>query len=157
MSDELIFNHREEVLQVINNTRLFYPCCGRDLMTPISLFSPYVDDFWFIDRSYYVRGSQDTSSYGWDRPPRYMTPLLENDDDYRLIQVDVEGDERGNINPESSEMCILTESYLHVPSEKTVMIRRCRGYAIPVFHSSRLGQLGVFFLPWGQRGRGRKR
>jgi len=83
-----------------------------------------------------------------------MTPLLAKKDDYKLIQVDVQGDERGNINSDSSEMCILTEAYLHVPSEKTVKIRRCRGYAIPVFHSGRLGKLGVFFYRGDSEGEG---
>jgi hypothetical protein len=43
----------KEILERINNSKLFYPCSGDDWEIPIELFSPYVTDFWFVDKGYF--------------------------------------------------------------------------------------------------------
>jgi hypothetical protein len=43
----------ESVFESVRGKTLFYPCSGMDLMSPIALFSNYIDDFWFVDRGYF--------------------------------------------------------------------------------------------------------
>jgi hypothetical protein len=38
-----------DVLKGIDDTALFYPCCGQDLELPIRLFASAVSDFYFVD------------------------------------------------------------------------------------------------------------
>lgn len=46
-----------EALAAVEGTALFYPCSGNDLDVPIRLFSPFVAEFWFVDRGYFTPGA----------------------------------------------------------------------------------------------------
>jgi hypothetical protein len=59
---------------------LFYPGSGNDLLVPIQLFSPFVTDFWFVDKGYFSPGHQDTHYDGLDIPATMQRPLLADDE-----------------------------------------------------------------------------
>jgi len=63
MKERLILGKDE--LESIRDSTLFYPCSGNDLLVPIELFSPYVTDFWFVDRGYFSPGHHGTKHYGF--------------------------------------------------------------------------------------------
>ncbi len=142
-----------EALVSLADTALFYPCSGRDLDVPIRLFSPTVPEFWFVDRGYFTPGHQDTKRYGFDRSADEVVPLLEKDADYQLLRTDIEGMPSWILNNRDIEPCILTETYRHLPSGKTVKIKRRRGYGFSAFRND-IRQIGVFFYRGDSQGEG---
>lgn len=141
---------------MLENTTLFYPCSGDDLFTPIQLFSPFVTDFWFIDRGYFTPSHQNTKDYGFDAPANKQESVLKSDHDYRLIITKITGSvswSRGSRGPKVIEPCVLTETYEHLPSGKQIKIHRCRGYGFPAFRRE-ISSIGVFFYRGVREGEG---
>jgi len=174
------------VLENLTDSALFYPCSGNDLLTPIELFSPYVNDFWFVDKGYFSSGNQDTRYFGLDLPASQHEPLLENDSDYQLIgkpiiegpedcprrypfnfkllaeddfddqlieKTVIEASEDYARYPRNIEPCTLTETYLHLPSQRTIRIHKRRGYGFSMFKEE-IESIGVFFYRGDSAGEG---
>jgi hypothetical protein len=133
----------QEVLENLKDSTLFYPCSGSDIIVPIRLFSPYVNEFWFVDRGYFTPGHQDTRSFGMDVAADEREPFLKDEADYEFITKSIVGPpsstKRRNIEP-----CILTEHYRHIPTNRTIKIHLRRGYGFSAFRNE-ISSLGVFF------------
>lgn len=146
-----------EQLEQVKDLALFYPCSGGDLLEPIELFSPYITDFWFVDRGYFSTGHQDTRYYGYDLPADKQPPVLANDDRYLLIRKEIKGlpdwkRHSGNIEP-----CVLTEFYTHKATGREIRIHRRRGYGFSaILREPQLQtqKLGVFFYRGDSEGEG---
>ena len=143
----------KDTLDAINDTALFYPCSGNDLAAPIRLFSPRVTEFWFVDRGYFTPGHQDTRQYGFDRPADEVVPVLGGDADYQLLHKDIVGLPSWSPHNRDIEPCILTETYRHLPSGRTIKIKRRRGYGFSAFRND-IRQIGVFFYRGDSPGEG---
>jgi hypothetical protein len=149
----------------LTGTSLFYPCSGEDWQTPIDLFAPHIQDFWFVDRAYFK--SKNSAA---DKAPL----LLKDHDDYSFITSTVKGlpyaleerrvdDQTGKEYP-WLDPCILTECYKHKPSGKVIAVRRRRGFGGTALRKD-INRLGVFFYrrdssgdggsgePWLQKSR----
>lgn len=137
----------------IAGTALFYPCSGNDIEVPIRLFSPHVTEFWFVDRGYFTPGHQDTKQYGFDRPADEVAPVLVQDADYQLLGTNIEGQPYWRLSSRDIEPCILTETYRHLPSGRTIQIKRRRGYGFSAFRND-IRQIGVFFYRGDSQGEG---
>ena len=142
-----------EALEHVEGTALFYPCSGSDLDVPIRLFSPFVTEFWFVDRGYFTPGHQDTRQYGFDRPADEVAPVLGGDADYELLRKDIDGMPSWGLHNRDIEPCILTETYRHLPSGRTIRIKRRRGYGFSAFRND-IKQIGVFFYRGDSPGEG---
>lgn len=152
MSERYVLNG--DALPEIRNTALFYPCSGNDLDVSIQLFSPFVSDFWFVDRGYFSSGHQDTRNYGFDAPADKQKPLLEADSNYRLIgKPTIVGPPNWDRDDRDIEPCILTETYLHIASERCFRIHRRRGYGFSALDKV-ITSLGVFFYRGDSEGEG---
>lgn len=89
MNDEPVLE--KEYLEKVNNKTLFYPCSGNDMLDSIEIFSPYIRDFWFVDRAYFYPGQFCTRIFGLDGPADQQEPVLKNDRRYRLIDRNITG------------------------------------------------------------------
>ena len=140
-------------LTSVAGAALFYPCSGNDLDLPVRLFSPFVLEFWFVDRGYFTPGHQDTKQYGFDRPAHEVAPVLGRDADYQLLGTNIEGPSHWSLSNRDIEPCILTEIYRHLPSRRTIQIKRRRGYGFSAFRND-IQQIGVFFYRGDSGGEG---
>lgn len=146
-----------EVLVRLQDTALFYPHSGCDLLTPIRLFSPYITDFWFVDIAYFRSDQQ----YGCglaeclSGDATKTLPLLSDDKSYEFqgsdisgpplaqIECRVDSDHPGQTYP-FLEPCVRTETYLHRETGKTIRIHLRRGYSVSALRKE-FSALGVFF------------
>jgi hypothetical protein len=143
----------QNALADLHGKCLFYPCSGADLLTPLRLFSPFVQDFWFVDRGYFSTGHQDTRHCGLDRPAKNHTPVLDNDPDYKLLQVSINGPDNLSPGVGDIEPCIRREVYEHLPTMYQVSVRKRRGYGFSCFRKD-IQSLGVFFYRGDSHGEG---
>jgi hypothetical protein len=151
-NDELVFIEKQ-ALEKLQGSRLFYPCSGADVLTPIRLFAPYIQDFWFVDRGYFRSGHQDTREYGFDRPANRHSPLLERDADYRLLDVRIKGLPDQSRYDDDIDPCVRTEEYKHLPSDRVITINTRRGYGFSAFRNE-ISSIGVFFYRGDSPGEG---
>jgi hypothetical protein len=140
-------------LEKIKGTTLFYPCSGADLITPIRLFAPYVQDFWFVDRGYFRSGHQDTRHYGFDRSADRHRPVLEGDPNYRLLGVRIEGNNDLSKYHDDIDPCVRTEEYEHLPTGSMITVNKRRGYGFSAFRNV-MSTIGVFFYRGDSQGEG---
>ncbi len=146
----------KDVLSEIKDTVLFYPSSGNDLITPVKIFSPFITEFWFVDKGYFVPGDQDTRFYGFDAPADKQAPLLGSNKEYKLVDTQLRGAASWSRYDSDIEPCILTEIYLHHSSGKHITIHRRRGYGFSALRTE-IKKLGVFFYrgdSWGEGGSG---
>lgn len=148
----------KSILKIVENHSLFYPCSGNDFKTPIEIFTPYITDFWFVDRGYFSPNNCDTRHFGLDAPADKQRPLLENDTRYAFEGKKIIGPPSWHRSDKNIEPCILTENYRHKESNKEIRIHRRRGYGFSAFELEDIGKLGVFFYrgdgPYGEGGSG---
>lgn len=168
------------VIDQVAGSTLFYPCTGADWAVPVAMFAPWISDFWFVDRRYFIPGHQDTSHHCLDLPPAEAPPLLHRHPAYALLHRAIEQpllepqnwrerpqfryDEpgleawrQGQQRPGAAEAAplIVTEHYLHQPSGRNVRLHRCRGDALAYFRGEpRLSTPGVFFYLGDSAGEG---
>lgn len=122
-------------LERLKDLSLFYPCSGEDYYDAIAVFSPYITDFWFVDKRYFTLRS------ALDCPP-----VLRRKADYELLDVKVEGLPLFRSRDPHIWPCIRTETYKHLPSKRVIRIHRRRGYGYSTLrYEGRMGKLGVFF------------
>jgi hypothetical protein len=151
--DNYMFKELDK-LKCIEGTKLFYPCSGNDLITPIEIFSPYITDFWFVDRGYFSSGHQDTRYYGFDAPADRQEPILNKDKRYKFIAKTIIGMSDWDRKNRDIEPCILTETYRHIGMNKEIRIHRRRGYGYSAFRHENINPLGVFFYRGDSAGEG---
>lgn len=142
MTNEVVIN--EGLLKSVEGTTLFYPCSGNDFIAPLQLFSPFVSEFWFVDMGYFRNG---------DRADR-VKAVFSNESDHELIEKTVVGPptfrEETRTDPKTGkqyrhiEPCVLTETYCHRPTGKTVKVHRRRGCGKIAFDKE-IASLGVFY------------
>mgnify|MGYP001164048401 CR=1 FL=1 len=153
MKERLILDR--EILERINNSKLFYPCSGDDLKIPIKLFSPYVTDFWFVDRGYFSRGHSDTKDYRFDVLADKQRSVLYADRQYKLLNTEINGPPNWHPGDKDITPCILSETYRHIQSNREVTIHRRRGYGFSAFRDEKeIDKLGVFFYRGDSFGEG---
>ena len=140
-------------LEAVAGTALFYPCSGNDLATPIRLFSPFVTDFWFVDKAYFTPGHQNTRCYGFDAPANRVAPVLDGNVHYVLLDRSIRGIPMWPTSAADVDPCVLTETYRHLPSGITIRVRRRRGYGFSAFNQE-VDQIGVFFYRGDSLGEG---
>ena len=145
----------EDVLSTISGSTLFYPCSGTDLLVPVRIFSPFVTNFWFVDRSYFSPGSQDfRRGSAFDAPADMAAPVLQNDRHYRLLEMTPRGPVSWDPSDPEIDPCVLSERYQHIPSGEYICIRRRRGYGFSAFRTENMHPLGVFFYRGDSAGEG---
>lgn len=147
---------QQEVLDSLKDSSLFYPCSGKDLLIPIQLFSPYITDFWFVDRGYFSSNHQDTEAYGYDIPADKQLPILRESPDYVFIKCEIEGPADWDQYNPHIKPCIQTEFYEHCLSKREIRIHRRRGYGFSAFRTEQRlrSRLGVFFYRGDSMGGG---
>lgn len=134
---------REPLLR-LSEYPLFYPCSGEDWLPSIQLFSPYISEFWFADRSYFSSR----------QPMSLARPVIGEDyPDYRLIDVQFDGLDGADwelrqIDKQNTvlwcEPGIRTEVYEHVASGRKITVHRRRGSA-PWALRKVVDQMGIFY------------
>lgn len=138
------FKLASELLKPIEDTTLFYPCSGDDLVDPIRLFAPTVIDFWFVDVKYFTSEPADKAE-----------AVLSGDINYKLVESNIiDGPPLAIMTTKTDpntgkqypylEPCILTETYQHTHSGRIVRIHRRRGFGFCAFKKY-IPSLGVFF------------
>ncbi len=138
--DEQMFIN-PEALSHVKDTSLFYPCSGGDLTVPIRIFAPFVTDFWFVDKGYFVPGNQDTRQSGLDISADKQPPVLKDNHDYQLIGTNMVGPPAASRHEHTDiEPCILTENYRHIPSGRMVNIHRRRGFGFSTLRGNEPSQ-----------------
>jgi hypothetical protein len=142
----------ESLLTSLYGSTLFYPCAGHDVFLPLELFAPFVTEFWFVDRGYFIPGHQDTRSYCFDLAADQIAPLLKDDARYELVETTIEGPASSREKREI-EPCILSEVYRHLASGRFITVRRRRGYGFSAFRKE-IRSLGVFFYRGDSEGEG---
>ena len=143
------------LLDAVKGATLFYPCSGMDLFTPVEIFSSHIDDFWLVDRGYFAPGHQDTRGSGYDAPADEQPPVLKGKSDYEFIEKSIEGPPSWNWHDRDIEPCLVTEKYLHRPTESHITVRRRRGYGYSAFRKEKdISPLGVFFYRGDSMGEG---
>ncbi|MCX7393869.1 MAG: hypothetical protein NTW75_07045 [Planctomycetales bacterium] len=175
-----MFVINEELRKSVEGTTLFYPCSGNDFRAPLQLFSPFISEFWFVDKGYYnsIGASVERARRGF--------PL--NEREYELIQETVVGGDVSNAQckalrrlygliekkkdiwndqnragllggPETYyqypfiEPCVLTEVYRHRPTGKTVKVHRRRGFGTSALDQE-IASIGVFYYRGDSMGEG---
>lgn len=141
------------VLESIRDTCLFYPCSGGDLVIPIQLFSPFITDFWFVDKGYFSPGDQDTKYEKLDLPADKQAPLLKTDNNYRFIKSAIVGPVSWAPQNRDIEPCVLTETYEHIASGRQIRVHRRRGYGFSALRYE-MQSIGVFFYRGDSYGEG---
>lgn len=133
-------------LELLQDKSLFYPCSGDDLLTPIELFAPYITDFWFVDRRYFATG----------RPANEQPLVLAQHSNFKFLHKEIQGPAEWPTSNKDITPCVLTETYLHIASQKEVRIHKRRGYGFSALkNETRItNNLGVFFYRGDSRGEG---
>ena len=147
----------EKILPPLQGTTLFYPCSGYDLFVPIQLFSPFVSDYWFIDRGYFSPGHQDTRYFQFDAPADQQKPLLLGYNNYEWQESKITGPASWTPYEMDIEPCVLSETYRHVTSGNLIRVHRRRGYGFSAFNKEiarKRCRLGVFFYRGDSEGEG---
>lgn len=146
-------------LSALAGTRLFYPCSGADLLTPMALFADKVATLHFVDRGYFRHRHQDTRHFGLDLPVVEAGPILPCSDEWSFLErrheeADCEGAE-DDFDPVHRYRGIarLSETYHHNPSGREFQVIRSNDDARWAF--DRLNDpLGVFFYRGDSLGEG---
>ena len=143
----------EKLFAPLKGTSLFYPSCGNDMLLPVQLFSPFVTDFWFVDRGYFSPGHQDTHYYGLDIPANMQLPLLVDDENHEFVGSSIKGPPQWDCNIRNIKPCVLSEHYRHRPSNTDINVHRRRGYGFSAFRKE-ISSIGVFFYRGDSQGEG---
>ena len=141
----------QAVLEHIEGSSLFYPCSGRDTLGAVKLLAPYVNDFLFADTAYFTYNSQmkvpspkDIPGFELISRKRTGPPRAEMTEKYDEVKKEYYHD---------IEPCIVTETYLHEPTGKTIHFRLKRGFAEYTFRHIE-NKIGVFYYRGDSLGEG---
>ena len=138
-----------EHLKKVEDSVLFYPCSGDDWQVPVTLFSPYVTDFWFADKAYFLSSCRS----GFSAPADMQQPLLAKNKRYIFLGKEISGPPEWPSGNPDIEPCILTETYRHIQTGREVNIHRRRGYGFSAFEKE-IEEVGVFFYRGDSMGDG---
>lgn len=140
-----VFHISQQVLERLAGKALFYPHCGHDWKTPISIFAPYIADFLLADIGFFSEGFKEET----------YTPLLsEYHSLYRFESKEIEGNPDAQLerrqDPISDqfydwlEPFTVRETYTHIPTGKQFRVHRLRRLSYSAFKNETY-TLGVFF------------
>jgi len=141
-----MYNLSNKILEHLQDTQLYYPHSANDLFTPIKLFAPFITEFWFVDLGYFRS----------DEPADKVKPVLKDQQDFLLLNINVEGPPSAEIEHRYDqskdppkrydyiEPCVCSERYRHVKTGRSILINRRRGYSVSGFRKV-VANLGVFF------------
>jgi hypothetical protein len=122
--------------------RLFYPSAGKDVTLPVSVFMPFIDEFWFVDTTYVLR-----------------KPLLA-DSDFDLKLESSERDRFAGTTIHANESFVVDvrrDTYTHLPTGRALTVNACRGRGYDLFRAAfrRPKQMiSVFFYRGDSQGEG---
>ena len=134
-----------EFCECFASRRLFYPSAGTDVSLPVSVFMPFIDEFWFVDTAYVL-----------------SKPLLTDRD----LDLKLESSQRDSFagttihSNESFVVAVRRDTYTHLPTGRKLTVNACRGRGYDLFRAAfrRSRQLiSVFFYrgdSQGESGRG---
>ena len=141
----------KSVLEHIEGTSLYYPCSGKDTLGAVKLFSPYINDFLFVDINYFTNHGQmrvptpgDISGFMLISRKRVGSPRAEMTEKYDGIKKKYYQD---------MEPCIVTETYIHEQTGKSIQYRLKRGFGEYTFRNSE-NKFGVFYYRGDSLGEG---
>ncbi len=145
------------ILEHLTDQTLFYPCSGTDWATPLNLFAPYITDFWFVDRNYFLYDHYLSDwmleQFDYMRRADQQKPVLEKDQRYTLLDINIQGPPGWNPRHYDITPCILTETYRHLATGRSIRVHRRRGYGYSAI-AKEIDRLGVFFYRGDSQGEG---
>jgi hypothetical protein len=119
-----------------------------------------VSEFWFFDVDYF---RDDVPNYWKGKPAHQVEPMLSAKDGYELIKKTIDGPPTARMEMRkipnthrhfrALEPCVLTETYRHLQTGKTVKVHRRRGFGEVAFYKL-ISSLGVFFYRGDSEGDG---
>lgn len=143
MTNEFVIN--DELMKSVEGTTLFYPCSGNDFIAPLQLFSPFVSEFWFVDSTYFTNGDRaDRAKVVFSEESEYELtekPIVLGSPTFRT---ETRTDPKTGKQYPHIEPCVLTETYRHRPTGKTVTVHRRRGCGKIAFERE-ITSVGVFY------------
>lgn len=125
-------------LAALPSRTLFYPCSCEDIVEPVLMFAPYINQFWFVDVGYF------------NQPPMYTRPIFDQSSPFILKEKSVsypdlpEEDWMTDRKYRGIAPVILTEVYLHLPSQELVTIHRHRRRG-PSALRKEVNKISIFF------------
>ena len=141
------------ICESLDSKVLYYPMAGEDTHVPLSLFAPFINEFWFVDICYFTQTPADRAE-----------PVV-NDARWHLLDVTIQGSpvfkrERRGLQSYPYtwiEPCTRTERYMF--AGEIVTIHRRRGFAYqslfgPSTVPTNIPDLGIFFYRGDSRGDG---
>lgn len=135
----------KEQLEKVQDSALFYPCSGNDLLVPVEIFAPYVTDYWFVDCNYFLNNHRADKQQA----------VLQNDIRYKFLSKNIDGPSSWLSSNRDITPCVLTETYRHHESDRVIRIHRRRGYGFSALRNEKMIQsLGVFFYRGDSQGEG---
>ena len=112
-----------------------------------------MQNFWFVDGGYFIRGHQDTRDYGFVREAFRHTPLLAKNSEYGLLEVRIDGEPVQSLRAHDIKPYVRSEAYEHLPSGNLVTVMKRRGYDFSVFRKD-IRSHGVSFYRGDSQGEG---
>lgn len=135
-----------EKLEHIKGTTLFYPCSGDDYLPPILLFAPIIDNFWFVDCNYFCSENLDVCQENEiTKDAQKWGNILQKLKEFEYIESKIIGKPNWDLSNRDIEPCILTQTYLHKPTNREIKLHFRRGYGYSAFDNEPLDPLGVFY------------
>lgn len=155
------------VLEALTDKALFYPCSGMDFRVPFAVFSPWISDFYFVDKGYFSPMDQDMAGKALGRSIQKIMPVLSRLPEYQLLDIELSGDFSMSAASRKQIPDLMTDSiwsvpvaervetYLHLPTHRTVRLHFRRDDGVSALLSlERKIDLGVFFYRGDSMGEG---
>lgn len=141
------------LLEPLKGGILFYPCSGDDFHDPLRFFAPYIQHFWFVDKTY----------FGNEKPKEPLLPVLKGTSNYKLLEKpriwnahSVQREEWAQARQERFPWrvpWVQSERYVHIESDQEILIHRRSGYGTGALHHQ-IESLSVFFYRGDSSGEG---
>jgi hypothetical protein len=97
---------------------LFYPSAGTDVNLPVSIFMPYIDEFWFVDITYNLEKSLLTGSD--------LNLRIESSELCSFSGTTIHSKEPFVVH-------VRRDTYAHLPTGRKLTVNACRGRGYDVF------------------------
>jgi len=128
----------EEPASHFQSRRLFYPCSGLDIFDPLNIFLSHIEEFWFVDIAYH-----------------HNCPKLPATEFRRISQSHQEISGHTLKQKTPFTISINTSRYLHLATNKEIVINFCTGRGYDVFRTALRDnklKLSVFFYRGDSQG-----
>jgi hypothetical protein len=118
---------------------LFYPASADDIREPVQAFSPYVNEFWFVDLRYLSGQSPPSPTL-----PARRFKLLQADEWSPEPTIRLDRDPTSQLKHPWVEPLVRTERYLDRDHDKPIAVHLRKGYGVAAF-DKHISTLDVFF------------